>query len=56
MLNTLDALSWKVPESKGISNIVSVDDLSVCPGLWMSSLLYDIQLLKYKALKTVCNK
>ena len=45
-----------MPESKGIFNIVSVDDLSVCPGLWMSSLRYDSQLLKYKALKTVCNK
>ena len=33
MLNTLDALSWKVPESKGIFNVVSVDDLSVRPGL-----------------------
>ena len=30
MLNTLYALSWKVPESKGIFNIVSVD---VRPGL-----------------------
>ena len=55
MLNTLDALSWKVPESKGVFNVVSVDDLSVCPGLWMSSLRYDGHLLKYKDLKTVCN-
>ena len=28
MLNTLDALSWKVPESKGTFNVFSVDDLS----------------------------
>ena len=51
MLNTLDALSWKVPESKDTFNVVSVDDLNVCPGLWMSSLRYDGQLLKYKVLK-----
>ena len=55
MLNTLDALSWNVPESKGVFNVVSVDDLSVCPGLWISSLRYDGQLLKYKDLKPVCN-
>ena len=33
MLNTFDALSWKVPESKGTFNVVSVDYLSVRPGL-----------------------
>ena len=32
-LKTLEALSWKVPDSRGTFNVVSFEDLSVRAGL-----------------------
>jgi hypothetical protein len=33
LLKTLDVLSWKVPDTNGTFNVVSVEDLSDLPGI-----------------------